>query len=407
MKDSERDRSVERLLRATPRSILPAAPSPACLEANAIASWAEGALEPDEATRVEAHVAECPRCQAALAAFVRAEPPTAPAAAVWTRWTTVLLPIAAAAAAVAIWIAWPRRQSPAAPVATVAEAPGVVEPRPQPAPVPTPPPAAARAKPGGSPTRSAGANAADATSATKSVAPSMSPSPVFRSLAPPAATPVPLIAPPPQTPVSAQAAARPAAIGESPLTDQRLAASAGGASGVRATTEPIVAFDSPAASGGAGGASAAAASGGRGGGGGTPTVLREAATRTSSVTRWRILASRDLERSTDDGQTWQRVAIDPPSSLTNGVAPSRLVCWLVGRAGVVLVTNDADHFTRLAFPETMDLSSVQATDLLDATVTTADGHAFVTTDGGKTWTVKRRLTPHENDLRSPKPPKAP
>jgi photosystem II stability/assembly factor-like uncharacterized protein len=113
------------------------------------------------------------------------------------------------------------------------------------------------------------------------------------------------------------------------------------------------------------------------------------------VTHWRILAARDLERSTDDGRTWERVAIDPPSSVTNGAAPTALICWLVGRAGVVLVTNDASHFTRLGFPETVDLSAVQATDALNATVTTIDGRTFVTADGGKTWTQKRLLTPRE------------
>ena len=147
-KEREHDRSVERLLKATPRSALRGSPSPACLDAGAIASWAEAALGPDEATRVEAHLAECPRCQAVLAAFVRAEPPAASAAPVWKRWATVLLPVATATAIVSIWIAWPRRQSPAAPVATVAEAPRVAEPRPQPAPVPTSSPAAVRAKPG-------------------------------------------------------------------------------------------------------------------------------------------------------------------------------------------------------------------------------------------------------------------
>jgi photosystem II stability/assembly factor-like uncharacterized protein len=145
-----------------------------------------------------------------------------------------------------------------------------------------------------------------------------------------------------------------------------------------------------------------AAAAGAGRGGGRPTALREVAPLTSGVTRWRILASRDLERSTDDGRTWAPVAIDPPSSLVNGAAPSQLVCWLVGRAGVVLVTNDASHFTRVAFPVTLDLSAVQAGDLLNATVTTVEGRAFVTTDGGKTWTEKHPLTPSENDLRPTK-----
>jgi hypothetical protein len=408
-KESERDRSVERLLKATPRSALPGAPSPACLDASAIASWAEAALAPAEAARVEAHLADCKHCQAVLAALARAEPPAAPAAPAWRRWA-VLLPMTAAAAAVALWLAWPKRQAPVALVATVAEAPPLVaEPRPQPAPVPTPPPAAVHAEPAAAPTRSARSNAAAVAGATKPVAPS-SASPVFRSIAPEGARPVALGAPPPPAapqppPVSAQAAARTAAIGESPLTDQRLASSTGVAGGLRAPTEPIVMFESPAAlGGGAGGVAAAGASGGRGGGA-RPTAVREvAATLRGGVTRWRILASHDLERSTDEGQTWEPVAIQPPASLTNGAAPSPLVCWLVGRAGVVLVTNDAGHFTRAAFPETLDLSAVQATDGLNATVTTANGRTFVTTDGGKTWTERRLLTPRENDLRPTKTP---
>jgi len=101
------------------------------------------------------------------------------------------------------------------------------------------------------------------------------------------------------------------------------------------------------------------------------------------------MPSRDLERSTDDGQTWEPVAVDPPSLLTNGAAPSRLVCWLVGRAGVVLVTTDASHFMRLAFPEAIDLSTVHAVDALNATVTTSDGRSFETIDGGKTWSEKQ------------------
>jgi len=364
-KDREHDRSVDRLLKATPRSALPESLSPACLDAATIASWAEAALGPDEASRVEAHLAECQRCQAVLAAFVRAEPPAASAAPVWRRWAAVLLPIAAATAAVTMWIAWPQRQPPVAPVAIVAEAPQVPEAPPQPAPVPARP-AAISSKAGGT---------------------------------------LPLVVPPPparQAPtVSAQAAARPIAGGASPLTDMRLAPSARVASAVGAN-EPIVEFDSPAAAGGAGGAPPAVASGSRGAAA-RPTSLREAATLTSAVTRWRILASRDLERSTDDGRTWELVPIDPPSSLTGGAAPSPLVCWLVGRAGEVLVTNDAGHFTRRAFPETVDLSAVQATDALHATVTTADGRTLVTTDGGRTWTGKGRLTPHENGLRPTKP----
>src|SRR5579863_5291231 len=115
------------MLRATRRSTQPEAATPACLDAGVIAAWAEASLAPEEAARVEAHLASCVRCQAVLAAFARAEPPASPVVPFWRRWA-VLLPLAAATAAASLlWIAWPQRQTPAAPTATVAEAPRIAE----------------------------------------------------------------------------------------------------------------------------------------------------------------------------------------------------------------------------------------------------------------------------------------
>lgn len=391
-KERERDRSVEGLLRATRRSTQPEAATPACLDAGVIASWAEDALAPEEASRVEAHLTSCARCQAVLAAFARAEPQAPPAVPFWRRWA-VLLPVAAATAAASLlWIAWPQRRTPAVPTATMAEAPRVAESQPPPTPVPTPSASAApemkeprtspkseskvgaRLQPVPGQTTSARAGAVDAVGPTKPDVPPTSTNPVFRSAAPPPGAPVPLAVPQPparQLPqASGQAAAKPEGITESAL----------------AAAAPIAIFQSPeAAGGGAGGASIGAATAG----GARPNAVRERANAAGPVTHWRILPSRDLERSTDDGRTWEPVAIDPPPFLTNGAAPSRLVCWLVGRAGVVLVTTDASHFTRLAVPEALDLSTVHATDALNATVMAVDGRSFVTTDGGKTWSEKR------------------
>jgi len=39
----------------------------------------------------------------------------------------------------------------------------------------------------------------------------------------------------------------------------------------------------------------------------------------------------------------------------------------------------------VAFPEVTDLSAIQATDARNASVSTADGRTFSTTDGGATW----------------------
>jgi photosystem II stability/assembly factor-like uncharacterized protein len=62
------------------------------------------------------------------------------------------------------------------------------------------------------------------------------------------------------------------------------------------------------------------------------------------------------------------------------------VCWLVGARGLVLLTTDAVRWRRMAFPESVDLVAVQATDASHATVTAADGRRFSTSDGGATWT---------------------
>jgi photosystem II stability/assembly factor-like uncharacterized protein len=72
--------------------------------------------------------------------------------------------------------------------------------------------------------------------------------------------------------------------------------------------------------------------------------------------------------------------------LVAGVAPSPTVCWLVGWRGVVLKTTDGGQtWTRVAFPEEINLAGVAAEDDRVATVTAADGRQLHTTDGGRGW----------------------
>jgi hypothetical protein len=82
---------------------------------------------------------------------------------------------------------------------------------------------------------------------------------------------------------------------------------------------------------------------------------------------------------------WNAVPVGLAAELTAGAAPSSSVCWVVGRGGVVLLSIDASSWRRVAFPEITDLSAVQATDARTATVSTADGRIFNTSDGGVTW----------------------
>jgi hypothetical protein len=102
-------------------------------------------------------------------------------------------------------------------------------------------------------------------------------------------------------------------------------------------------------------------------------------------TRFRLLPDGAVQRSADAGSTWRTEPTGATDRLTAGASPSPSVCWLVGSAGTVLLSTDGRSWRRVAFPEAVDLRSVTATDQETATVTTADGRVFVTTDGGRTW----------------------
>jgi photosystem II stability/assembly factor-like uncharacterized protein len=52
----------------------------------------------------------------------------------------------------------------------------------------------------------------------------------------------------------------------------------------------------------------------------------------------------------------------------------------------VLLSTDGRAWKRVAFPESVALVSITATDSETATVTTADGRQFVSDDGGRSWT---------------------
>ena len=69
---SERDRSIERLLRES----LATAPAGtgSCLDAEMLAAWVEGGLVGGQLTAAQEHVAGCSACQATLAALVRTTP---------------------------------------------------------------------------------------------------------------------------------------------------------------------------------------------------------------------------------------------------------------------------------------------------------------------------------------------
>jgi len=418
------DRALDRLLKAELRGQAdPASPASAsCIDAETLAAWADGALSSDQAQLVETHLADCARCQALMAAFARTE--VAPAAVVPfrpkspVRW---LVPLAAGtiAASLLVWVAWPAQ--PEAPVPQMADAREKNATLPA-APAPTfaepPPPAketkldkdkaeavskrqqAERRDEAQSKTAPAAGRVLGQqgqTGATGATGAATAP--------PPAYLPPPPVPPPPPksvaTPPTVTGATPPPPAQPPVATTTTAAANAAADANARlmsraetVTLATVIAeFSSPdpalaqpvAGAGGRGGGG-----GGRGGGAaGAGTRGATSATfRATTPTRWRVLSSGAVERSSDAGTSWQPITIDPPTlRITNGSA-SPTACWLVGRDGVVLLSTDGTNFTRVTPPAPVDLASITATSPREATVRTSDGRTFITTDGGQTWTVQ-------------------
>ena len=100
---------------------------------------------------------------------------------------------------------------------------------------------------------------------------------------------------------------------------------------------------------------------------------------------WRIAPDGFVERSQDTGATWEGTQISAQGPLLAGSAPERNVCWMVGRDGLILVTEDARRWKQLEPPVRMDIVSVTAKSGSSATIKLADGTRYETSDSGKKW----------------------
>ena len=342
-RSDERDQSIERLLRQSFKAP-PHGVTDSCLDAETLAAWMDGGLSGAALELAQSHVADCARCQSLVGALARTHaivPQPEPAPRRWLAW---LVPLTAAAAAVALWVAVPRDGAAPVPPATVAQ---------------------------------------EQTAAAKA--------------------PEPKLAEPPPMATSANSAQTPDAKRDAANTDQAKASELRKDAGRfedRLKRESEVAGQI-ASSGAADGAAAAPAA---------PAPAAAPAERLSAqarsgnslaemtavgvsivspdpAIRWRI-AGAVLEHSANGGSSWDVVPTGIATALTAGAAPSPSVCWVVGRAGVVLLSTDGRSFSRVAFPEMTDLSAVRATDARSASVTTMDGRTFSTSDGGVAWTSR-------------------
>jgi photosystem II stability/assembly factor-like uncharacterized protein len=100
---------------------------------------------------------------------------------------------------------------------------------------------------------------------------------------------------------------------------------------------------------------------------------------------WRKQEKGILE-SDNGGATWRPVDLPVANARVVAIAaPSAQVCWLVGRDSLILVTTDRAHWQSIVPPVQADFVEVVAENESSATVASAEGLRFQTTDGGKHW----------------------
>lgn len=100
---------------------------------------------------------------------------------------------------------------------------------------------------------------------------------------------------------------------------------------------------------------------------------------------YRIAGGGFVEISEDGGATWQRQLLNPSAEFTAGSAPEPRICWLVGRSGIVFLTDDGKSWRRLPSPTSEDLVVVVAKSASNATVTANDNRKWSTEDAGTNW----------------------
>lgn len=330
-----RDESIDRLLRRTVGAHDVRETTAACLDAETLAAMADGSLTSAQRAAAEAHVADCDRCLAVVAAMAKTGPP--PVVTHRPSWFSIrwLVPLTSAAVAVTAWLViQPAELHPEQATEQTQQQRSETPARNQPSSGPEP--EAGSQKPG--PTVDALAKREDQRAAAD---PSRN---EVRRQRPSQKELADTVAPPPQR------VAEPAAPAPSKPLERAEAA------------DELNRF--------------AAAS--------APTVV----VSSDPNVRWRV-AGASVQRSTDGGRTWTPQSTGTTDQLLAGSSPAPDVCWIVGRNGLVLLTTDGRTWRRLDAPETtIDLVGVTAVDAAIATVSTADGRTYRTSNAGRTWTLQ-------------------
>ena len=118
--------------------------------------------------------------------------------------------------------------------------------------------------------------------------------------------------------------------------------------------------------------------------GGTGIAARVVRTPDPKVL-WRI-PEQGLQKSEDGGATWRQADLPVANARIAFIAaPSAQVCWVAGRGGIILRTTDGTHWEAIASPAHADFVQIAAENASSATVATAEGLRFQTSDAGKQW----------------------
>lgn len=422
---------LDSLLREALSARRPGDEAARCLDEQRLAAWFEGTLTADDRRTVEAHAADCARCQMLLAEMARITPAAAPRA--WWRGSAMkwIVPLATAAASAVLWLNLSDRSSSqraAAPLVATK-----IEPREADA-------AASRAREAQDPASAqreaqdnvqlqarASTKAADDVAAERELRrqepaalserrqeaaalgerrrepEALSKSKDERQAARDAVIPLPQVNPLRDgSALPGAAEVPPVARPEAPKVD-----SLGSAAQARDTDtfrSPAPAAPAPAAAAGAPTSvpppavsrrADAAAQGQMAETVMTADMLRNGLVPESarqivipsadSRTIWRIRGLSYVQRSTDGGVQWQTQTNGGNANFNAGSSPSSNVCWIVGSGGIVMLSSDGRTWRRLPFPETVELVAVTATDERSAVVMSVDGRRFTTVDGGRNW----------------------
>jgi len=346
------------------------APTPECLDAETAGAWADGRLGGAALAEAQLHAADCARCQALMATLLRTTPQQVAAAlAPQRRWLVWAMPMAAAAVLVIGAFVWTNAPVPPRPV-------NQIDVGPMPPPEGAPPRRdTRRSTPPANRSTGAAKRLADSGPGDKPRASAAEPGRENRLKEAPGAPAARADSAPASSNEERQAAAPPSFSSAQAAPPAPEPASAGSAA---------TAKDSSAVQAEARRESNAA----------DRLLTRPTAPPGSSIqvlspnraVQWRITGDL-VEHTTDGGSTWTTAGA--LGSITSGSAPSAQVCWLAGRGGLVVRTTDGINWSRIPFPETVDLVAVGAVSAQTATVTAADGRVFATANGGQYWLADR------------------